>query len=207
MARVRLAGLRDRLVLLVLLASLPALALVLHTNLEQRRLAAASVQADALRLARIVARVHEEQIDGARRLLATLAQLPESRLADGCSARYATLLPGYDGYANIGVAGPDGAVVCSALPLRGPVNVADRRWFDLAVRTRTFAMGEHELEPGDRGAVLYPVPYPSGGTQAVVFAALDLDRLGRLVGAAGLPPGWSVAVSDQGGAARALPRA
>ena len=46
----------------------------------------------------------------------------------------------------------------------------------------------------------YPVLYPGGGTQAVVFAALDLQWLSQLVGAAGLPPGWSVAVSDETGA-------
>jgi len=50
--RLRLASLRDRILLLILLAGLPALGLALYTNLEERRLAAAGVQADALRLAR-----------------------------------------------------------------------------------------------------------------------------------------------------------
>ena len=45
-----LAGLRARLLLLVAVAVLPALGLVLYTDLEQRRLAAAQVQDDALRL-------------------------------------------------------------------------------------------------------------------------------------------------------------
>jgi diguanylate cyclase (GGDEF)-like protein len=203
MGRFRLASLRDRLVLVVLLAALPALALVLYTNLEERRLAAATVQADALRLARIVARLHEELIDGGRRLLVTLGELPESRLEAGCSARYAVLLPSYPGYANIGVAGPDGSVGCSAIILPTPVNVSDRPWFDRAVRSRAFAVGEPELEAGGRRSVLVvanPLAYPSGGTQAVVFAALDLGELGQLIGAAGLPAGWSVAVSDEGGA-------
>jgi diguanylate cyclase (GGDEF)-like protein len=203
MGQFRLASLRDRVLILVLLATLPALALVLYTNLEERRLAAASVQADALRLARIVARLHEELIDSGRRVLVTLGQLPESRLGAGCSARYAALLPSYTGYANIGVAGPDGSVVCSGVSLGSPVNVTDRPWFDRAVRTRAFAVGEPEVEAGGRRTVLvaaYPLAYPAGGTQAVVFAALDLDGLGQLVGAAGLPVGWSVAVSDESGA-------
>jgi diguanylate cyclase (GGDEF)-like protein len=202
MIRFRRTGLGDRFILLVLVAALPALGLVVWANVEERRLDAQNAQVTALRLARVVARTHEELIDGSRRLLVTLALVPESRLGKGCSARYAALLPSYVGYTNIGVAGPDGAIVCSAVPLSAPVNVADRPWFDAAVRTRAFAVGEHEVEPGGRRAVLvsaYPLPYPSGGTQAVIFAILDLDRLDEPLVAIGLPSGWSVTVIDEGG--------
>jgi hypothetical protein len=52
MRRFSLSSLRARLLLLVLLAALPALALIVYTDLEQRRLTASQVQEDALRLAR-----------------------------------------------------------------------------------------------------------------------------------------------------------
>src|SRR5262249_48067626 len=202
MIQFRRTGLGDRFILLVLVAALPALALVVLANVEERRLDAENAQLTALRLARVVAKTHAELIDGSRRLLVTLALVPEARLGTGCSQRYAALLPSYVGYTNIGVAGPDGAIVCSAVPLSAPVNVADRPWFDAAVRTRAFAVGEHEVEPGGRRAVLvpaYPLPYPSGGTQAVIFAVLDLDRLDEPLAAIGLPNGWSVAVIDEAG--------
>jgi hypothetical protein len=45
-------------------------------------------------------------------------------------------------YANLGVIAPDGQVLCSALPLSTPVNLADRAYVREASARRTFAMGE-----------------------------------------------------------------
>ena len=42
------------------------------------------------------------------------------------------------------------------------------------------------------------MPYPGGGTRSVVFATLDLAWVGRHA-AGDLPPGWAVALSDEGG--------
>jgi len=50
----RFPSLRVRLILLVLLAVIPALGLILYTGLEQRRLATEEIQETALRLARLV---------------------------------------------------------------------------------------------------------------------------------------------------------
>jgi len=60
------ASLRVRLLLLVLLAVIPALGLTLYTGLEQRRVAAAGAQEDALRLVRLVAREQEWLVADAR---------------------------------------------------------------------------------------------------------------------------------------------
>ena len=54
MARFSLTSLRTRLLLLVLLAAIPALGLTLYTNLEERQLRKALVQEHAMRLARLV---------------------------------------------------------------------------------------------------------------------------------------------------------
>src|SRR3990172_5127808 len=144
MSRLPLASLRVRLFLLVLLAVLPAAALILYTGWEQRRHAATEAQADALRLTRLAASEHQRLIKGAHQLLLALAQLPSvrSRDAAGCNALFAGLLKQYPRYANFGASTPDGEVFCSALPLRGPTNNADRAYFRLALQSRDFAAGE-----------------------------------------------------------------
>ena len=65
MARLSLGSLRTRLLLLVLLAVIPALGLTLYTNLEERQLRKALVQEHAMRLSRLVSADYERLIEDA----------------------------------------------------------------------------------------------------------------------------------------------
>lgn len=85
MAWPSLAGLQTRLVLLVLLAVTPALALALYSDFEERQLRRAQVHEEALRLARLLSADHERLIEAARQLLTALARLPVVR--GGATAR------------------------------------------------------------------------------------------------------------------------
>ena len=69
-------SLRFRLLMLVLLAVLPAFGLALSNASEQRKLAIKQVEDDALRLAWITADHHNELIEGARQFLSSVAQIP-----------------------------------------------------------------------------------------------------------------------------------
>jgi diguanylate cyclase (GGDEF)-like protein len=203
MVSMRLGSLRARLVALILLAALPSLGLALYGYVGQRRAAALEGREAALRFARDLARAHEQRLGETRRLLVTLAAMRETRMTDGkaCGVRYAAILREFPDMTTLGVAAASGDVTCSAVPLPRPVNVTDRPWFDRAVRTQAFATGDHELDPITRKPQLvaaYPVPYPSGGTQQVVFAVLDLGWVGR-VAASDLPPDWAVVLSDDRG--------
>lgn len=62
MTRFSFSSLRARLLLLVLLAVIPALGLILYTAAEQRRAAAGEAQANALRLARSVSSGQDDLI-------------------------------------------------------------------------------------------------------------------------------------------------
>ena len=203
-ARPSFSSLRARLLLLVLLAVLPALGLVLFTTWEQRRQAKEAVQGDALQLAELVAADHQRLIEGARQLLAALARLPEVRGQDRgrCSPLLADLLTQYRGYANLGVADTAGNIFCSAIPLARPVNASDRGWFQRALATRAFAVGEYQMgRITGRATVNFgqPVLDGQGRVQAVVFAALDLGWLNELAHGAPVPPGSTFTVLDRTG--------
>jgi len=204
MARLSFSSLRVRLLLLVLLAIIPALGLILYTASEQRRLAATNVQEGALRLARLASSDQGRLIDGARQLLIGLAQLREVRHHNSraCRAFFADLLKQYPLYANLGAVKPDGDVFCSALPFRGRINVADRTYFRRAVETRDFAIGEYQIGRVTGKATVnfgYPVLDQAGQVQAVVFAALDLAWLNQLAAKAQLPEGAALIAIDQNG--------
>src|SRR5262245_44545043 len=117
MARVSLASLRTRLLLLVLLAAIPALVLTLYTNLEERQLRKALVQEHAMRLARLISADYERLIEDARQLVVSLARLPavRDRNRTACNALFTDLLTQHASYANLGVIDADGPVLCSAL--------------------------------------------------------------------------------------------
>ena len=187
-------SLRTRLLLLVLLAVIPALGLTLYTNLEERQLRKAAVQEQAMRLSRLVSADHERLIEDTRRLLMTLAHLPAVRDRDSaaCNALFADLLAQRSSYGNLGVIGTDGDVFCSALPMTGRVYGGDRVYFRRAIETRDFAIGEYQIGRITGKATLifgYPVLDDAGHVRAVVFAALALAWLNELAGQAGLAPG------------------
>ncbi|MBM3891698.1 MAG: HAMP domain-containing protein, partial [Verrucomicrobia bacterium] len=193
-----------RLVRLVLLVAVPAMALTLYTAVERREEAARGAEEDALRVARLAAVAQGHFIEGARQLLISLARLPEVRARDpkACSGLLAELLKQYPLYANFGVATAEGQVVCSALPVNEPVSAAGRPWFQRTVRQRGFAIGDYEACQIAGRTTLnfgYPLLGPTGQLQGVVFAALDWGWLKEVAGEAQLPEGATVKVFDQQG--------
>ena len=198
------SSLQARLLLLVLLAVIPALGLTLYTNLEERKLRKAQVQEHALRLARIASADHEQLIEGARKLLASLARLSpvsDRNRAAGCNELFADLLTRHSSYANLGVIGADGNVFCSGVPMTGQVYAGDRAYFRRARETREFAIGDYQIGRITGKATLnfgHPV-FVNGHLRVVLFAALDLTWLNEFAGRVGLPAGSMLTVIDRHG--------
>src|SRR3989304_3730080 len=95
------SSLRARLILLVLLALLPAMVILFYNAAETRNREAIRVRADVLTLSRLAASQQEQVIESARQVLISLAQLPEVRRGDpeACGARLAEPLGKYqNGY-------------------------------------------------------------------------------------------------------------
>lgn len=198
------ASLRYRLILLVLIALVPALGLTVYTGFQVRAGADATARANALRVVRIASADQSQMLDSARVLLTALARLPEVRRRDAaaCSELFADLQQHYARFANLGAIAPNGDVFCSAVPLAGPINVADRPYFRGALATRAFAIGEYQLGRITGKPTLnagYPVLDAAGKVQAVVFVALDLGSFSELAVEARLPEGSTLTIIDQNG--------
>jgi signal transduction histidine kinase/ActR/RegA family two-component response regulator len=199
-----LASLRVSAFLLVMLAILPALVLSLANGLELRRASAARAGEDALLLARQASNNRSELTERTRQLLVALGQVPALREGDPASgsAFLADVLKVYPAYANLGTASPGGDVVCSAIPATTTVSIADRAWFQRAMETREFVVGEYSTGPISGKAVIllaYPALDASGEVQRVLFASLDLVWLSRFSLLAQLPAGYSLTMLDSSG--------
>ena len=204
MTRARLGSLRGRLLLLVVLAVTPALAMLVYTAVEQRRATLAQTESSALAAARFIAADHHDVIEGGRQLLVALAQLPAVTSGDAgrCDAALAGMLSRLPAYSNLGVVAGDGEVVCSAVGSPTRPNVSDRRYFRDARATKAFAIGEYQIGRITGKPTLtfgYPVIDRHGRADAVVFAALDLAWLQRRIAETSLPPGATLAVVTRAG--------
>src|SRR3989304_9183567 len=140
--RLLLSSLRARLIFLVLLPIIPLVALLVYSVLEHRRLTIAEIQRNALNYANEIANSHAQIVDGARQLLIGLAQLPEVRDHDPltCDRLFAAVRQRSLLYANLGAVKPNGDIFCSGLPLKAPVNLADRPYFQETLQTRDLAV-------------------------------------------------------------------
>src|SRR3989304_1349411 len=77
MRRFSFSSLRVRLLFLVLLAGIPALALIFYTSSQMRKLAAREAHHDSLHVVRTLATEQERVIESAHQLLISLANLPQ----------------------------------------------------------------------------------------------------------------------------------
>ena len=193
-----------RLVLVVVLAVVLTSGFSFYTALMDQRTALAQMSSETLRLARAAELFQDDVVQQTRDTLFALGSMPAVRNGDwkACGAALGAELRARALYTNLGVSDRNGNVVCSALPVRRPVNVADRLYFKRARAARSFAIGEYQVGrltgvPSVNFAA--PVFDSAGDVQYVVFAALDLNWFTDLAAKLQLPPGATLDVFDAHG--------
>lgn len=173
-------GLWGRICALLLLTVLPAVGLLLYSAAEQRETAKKNVTDDAVQFLTIAGTQHSDLIDGVQRTLAAFARYgaEEQGTPEQCSRRFALILPGLRYYLNLGVAGHDGTIICGAIRADPPTNVAERPYFQQAIRTGEFTVSEFMMSRALNRPVMVaalPVKDAGGAVSAVFTAAIDLS--------------------------------
>lgn len=196
-------SLRERFLLLVLVALIPVLAVVAHMAAGQRQQAIEIAERDTLGLVRLAVQEQERVIGETRQLLVALSRLPAVRRfeGDGCSVLLGEIRGTYRYIVNIGVATLDGRIRCSAVPLPGPVDIGDRAYFRRALETGDLGIGDYQLGRVT-GIHTLNLGFPiieDGEVRKVVYAALDLSWLGALSGRLDLPQASTATVIDSTG--------
>ena len=199
-------SLRTRLILLILVAVVPAMAVMLYTAWEQRQLDATRIREKVAHLTKLEAREERQILEGGQQILEAMAHFLQSSAGDpvSCASFFTSLLEHYQRYANLGAVKPDGQVFCSAVPLSGPTDASDRIWFQRALASRQFAFGDYQIGRISNKPVLVlscPAFRADGEVLAVVFAALKLEWLNRLelYKEGDLPAGTTITKMDAGG--------
>jgi PAS domain S-box-containing protein len=197
-------SLRTRLLALVILSALPALALVAFSGWELRKQAAEDVQNDSLRVARLAATRHQALVDGTRRMLITLAQVEavHSGSPDECSAFLRHLIASYPEYSSLSVANRQGVVYCYSHPSLAGVDVSQEPYFQNALERQVFGVGEYITGVVAQSTIL-PLAYPQydaqGSVQGVLIAALNLNWVSDLAAEIELPERAALLIVAQNG--------
>src|SRR5438128_10035987 len=108
-----------RLIVLVLIAILPAIAIQGYNEYELRKAREADIRQQVVQITKQFGEEIGELREGARQLLLALSQLTPVRLqqSEACSALFATLESQYANYSLLAAADTDGRIFCSSAPL------------------------------------------------------------------------------------------
>jgi signal transduction histidine kinase len=202
----RAMSLRGRLVMLVCLATLPAILFAFYIADNERSAAFERMEEDSRHIVSLISREHFYQIAGAKQLLHWLAGRPATVTNNSDLLSDSSLLPallaGYPQLANIAVLTPEGDVISSAYPLSGPINMHDYDAIRRALQSHDIEVGVYTMGPIVKRPLLhlaYAVRSATGAVRQVVFVAIDLDWLGRLMGLVELPTEHNLLIADRNG--------
>ncbi len=146
----------------------------------------------------------ERAIDGARRLLHTLAQTPavEGLNWEACNRFFARTDTGDASYRDLAVADRDGIVTCANRPELLGLSVRDRPYIATALDEGRFAVGTYAVDRPDEGPVL-PVAAPvithDEVADASIFLTISLDELGQRLRESREPIEEALLVTDRNG--------
>ncbi|MBZ0104930.1 MAG: response regulator [Sulfuricella denitrificans] len=198
-------SLRSRLLLLVLLAAFPAFGLLAYSAMEQRATEREVARHMTRELASRLVAEETRLISNTHQMLALLSNIPyvfDPVLLPRCRESLPRIRQKNPLYANIGMVDADGNLLCSALPFDRQINLADRVWFQRAVSTREFSVGNPyvgRLTKIWNIGMGYPVYGNDGLLLRVLFATFDLNWLQEMAIQLPLPPGSVVEVIDANG--------
>jgi PAS domain S-box-containing protein len=204
MASLPSTSIRTLLLGVIAIVAIPCAGIIVYSGFQLRN----EVLADARRRTQtIAARVASEQqnmIVGAEQLLASLAQIPEITNHDAGKMQklLATLVAMNPQYANLFVTDRYGQVICSAIPLKSAISVADRRNFKTAMATGRFSSGEFLISrTANKPAINYAYPYRNmrGERAGVIVATSNLDYYRSYTEDSELAPNSGLVLLDHAG--------
>jgi two-component sensor histidine kinase len=199
-----LSKLSVRLLLLVLLAAVPVFALEAYYELQLRAQRRAEIGQQVQQMADLVAGQLDRLVEGAQAVLITLGQFPsiDQRDVARCNDILIRLTARFPTFDSIGVAGPDGTVLCNSVPGSGPLSVADRPYFRRALETKSLAVSDvliGQLSGRKLLTLAQPTLDDRGAVETVLILTLDPKIISELLARVPLPQDATIGVLDSQG--------
>jgi PAS domain S-box-containing protein len=196
--------LQARLLLLILIAVLPAFAILIYNQHELRTAREAETHEEALRHARAVDDELQRIVAGARDLLLTIAYSPAVRTANwpDCNKYLDELAGAYPAYNRLIIADRTGRIVCASFRFPPEQSMETRAHFQEALGSGKFTIGTFTVGRSSGEAILpFAEPFRGGTDEVagVLISGLRLDWLANEVERKLLPPDGALVIADREG--------
>jgi len=196
-------GLTGRLLLLVILAVVPALVIQAWNEYDQRTAREDDIRQHVIEITRQFGEEIGVLREGARQLLLALAQLDPVKFhqPDACNALFSHLKSRFSNYSLLGAADTSGRIFCASRP-SSISSVSDQPFFTRAMAQAGLAVGNYWVDPADGQKMIHFAERfdgTDGQIAGVVFAALDLAWLSDHLKERGLSPTASILIADREG--------
>ncbi len=189
------ASLKNRILAIILLATLPLLLNILDSYRHERAEAIEKLDDDVRTMLRTTLVYESRVVDGVYQVLRIMGNANEMKKIDPaeCSALAGRIMATQTYISNLVAATPDGNMFCSGLPSKQAVNIADRDYFKAVLATRQPVPGAYQLgRVSGQRAVAYTIPLLDDrkAVRAVLVASVRLDWFEQMARDAAMPPGW-----------------
>jgi two-component sensor histidine kinase len=196
-------SLRTRMLLVVVVALLPAAFVSVVQGLDRIQRDAEEVRALLVQTARATAGDEQNLLAAAEQILRAHANQTEVREADArCRLTLENALRGLSFFPNLTRVDKDGSVACSALP-NEPLNFRDSAWWGIARETPGFFITEPAFSPLTNSIVMrgvLPLRNSDGSFDGTLNISLEVQWLDFMLQTQQLPEGAVAALFNRTGA-------
>ena len=195
---------RFLLILIILIVALPAAGIIINAGVQQRKEVLKGARLNTQQLAEKIAYEQRSMVVSARQLMASLSQIPEIKRKDTLKV---TLLlreihKSNPDITNIFVADRSGTVWASAVPVKPPFIVSDRRYFKNALASGLLSSGEYVVSRATNKPTFnlgFPIKDDRGDVTGVISIGFLLEKYAQLLERSKLPRYASFVLLDHKG--------
>ncbi|MDY0274576.1 MAG: ATP-binding protein [Desulfomicrobium sp.] len=197
------ASIRFCLIILILVAVLPALGIMAFSGYTLKEIIVDNAKDRTLRQIQAMAAHHERVVHNAQLLLTSLskARVIQELDADACQNLLTEIGQGNKAYAALALADTQGQIVVS-VPQGAFTAIQDQKFFSELMQRMDFVMGAYHKLPESQQVVMefaQPVLDQEKNLVGVLVASFDLSYFGQIFSDAHLPTGSVFTLTDAQG--------
>ncbi len=197
-------SIRNQIVVLIILMTILPLGIIVYTAIKQQQ---HEIEEALAITASVASQVQNDQnvlLAGAEQLAATVSILPVVKQHDAAAVNSLLdeLVKTNPRINNIIIVDKTGALWASAIPSKGPLSYADRRYFKNAVATGKISSGEYSIGKIFQAPIIgfaYPIKDHSGTVTDVMTVVISLDTYSQLYTGENATPASSILLVDHKG--------